>query len=240
MNETPVPAGRGSKRFLAIGALCVGLVLAGVAARYFLLTAASAPYDTSPAPRQGLNAPFVTTPDFVVDEMVKLANISSDDVVYDLGCGDGRMVVTAAMKSGCRGVGYDIDPDRVVEAEQNAELHGVADRVEIVQQDVFTVDLTEADVCLMYLLPWMMNKLIPQFDAMPPGCRIVAHEFWIDGVLPDQIVDVSRPGREGDRVYLYTTPLKHDPTMEKGKPPQIANTTKAEPPSDAAGTSPTE
>lgn len=196
-------------------------LLVGLAAAYLLNRSADLP-DSSPAlERQGLNAPFITTPNLVVDTMVELAEIKEGDVVYDLGCGDGRLVITAAMKSGCTGVGFDIDPERVAEATENAKLHGVADRVKIVEQDIFTVDMSKADVALMYVLPWMMNKLLPQFQQMKDGCRLVAHDFWIDCVEPEVVINFITPeGHNGPMVYLYRTPLVVNPALEKGKPPQ--------------------
>ena len=129
-------------------------------------------------------------------------------------------MITAAMKSGCTGVGFDIDPERVAEATENAKLHGVADRVEIVEQDIFTVDMSKADVALMYVLPWMMNKLLPQFQQMKDGCRLVAHDFWIDCVEPEVVINFITPdGNNGPMVYLYRTPLVVNPALEKGKPP---------------------
>lgn len=203
-------------RLLATAAVCI---LAGLAIRYFLYAAVDVPVNSPPPPRQGLNAPFIITPDVVVEKMAELAEIEEDDVVYDLGCGDGRLVITAVLKTGCRGVGFDIDPERVAEATENVKLHGVEDRVEIVEQDVFTVDLSEADAVLMYLLPWMIEKLIPQFQEMQPGSRIVSHEFWIEQVEPDEIVDLTKEDDERTTIYVYRTPLKVNPALERGKPP---------------------
>ncbi len=212
-------AGRISPTLAVIIVVCLVL---GLTIWYFLNQAASQATDfAAPAERQGLNAPFITTPDVVVDKMVELAEIADSDLVYDLGCGDGRLVITAAMKTGCSGVGFDIEPKRVAEATENAKLHEVDGRVQIIEQDVFTVDLSEADVVMTYLLPWMMNKLIPQFQQMRDGCRIVAHDFWIDGVEPEKVFEfVEAEGRGVTSVYLYRTPLRLDSTIEKGKPPQ--------------------
>jgi len=192
----------------------------GLGAWFLLNRAATLPDSSGPLERQGLNAPFIKTPNLVVDKMVELAEIKDTDVVYDLGCGDGRLVITAAMKSGCSGVGFDIDPERVAEATENAKLHEVEDRVEIVEQDIFTVDMSKADVALMYVLPWMMNKLLPQFQEMKDGCRIVAHDFWIDGVEPEVVIEFASPDDSREAVvYLYRTPLVVNPALEKGKPP---------------------
>jgi predicted RNA methylase len=155
----------------------------------------------------------------VVEKMVELARLTPDDVAYDLGCGDGRIVITATLKTGCRGVGFDIDPQRVAEARENVKRHQVEERAQIVEQDLFTVDLSQADAAVMYLLPWMMNKLLPQFEQMKPGCRIVSHEFWVDVVVPDDVVELPAAKGQGQLIYLYTTPLKQDPARKQGKPP---------------------
>ena len=153
--------------------------------------------------------------------MVELAGLKADDLVYDLGCGDGRIVITAAGRTGCRGVGFDIDPRRVAEARENARQHAVDQRVEFVEQDIFTVDLSKADVAMMYLLPWMMDRLLPQFQQMKEGCRIVSHEFWLEGVEPDDVVELDNPERERtSSIYVYRTPLRFNPTMIRGKPPR--------------------
>lgn len=124
-------------------------------------------------------APFVPTPMEVVEEMLKLAKVTKDDVVYDLGCGDGRIVVEAA-KLGARGVGIDYDPRRCDEARERAEKEGVSDRVEIRREDVNKTDFSEATVITLYLLPSSNNRLRPKLLKMKPGTRIVSHDFDID------------------------------------------------------------
>lgn len=165
--------------------------------------------------RVGLNAPFITTHDAIVDKMVEVAELTEDDLVYDLGCGDGRLVITAALKHGCHGIGIDIDPERVAEARANVILHGVEDLVEIREQDVFTVDLSEADVILMYLLPWMTKRLVPQFQEMAPGSRIVSHDFGIGDILyipPDSTSKVPlEEENETHLVHRWATPLDVPP-----------------------------
>lgn len=227
-DKIPTP-GRSFRRIALLSLLGGAALAGGVSLRLLLMASAGQPTDSPPGERELRNAPFITSPDRVVDEMVKLAALTEDDLVYDLGCGDGRIVVTAAMQSGCRGVGYDIDPKLVEQATQNAKEHGVGDRVDIVEQDVFSVDLSRADVCMMYLLPWMMNKLVPQFEEMKPGSRIVVHEFWIEQVVPDRIVEIPVEGKNLVCVYLYTTPLRHDPSMELGKPPRVENVVRVSP-----------
>lgn len=167
--------------------------------------------------RIGSNAPFITTRDPTVEKMVEIAELTPDDVVYDLGCGDGRIVITAALKSGCRGVGFDIDPQRVAQARENVKKNGVEHLVEIREQDVFTVDMREADVAMFYLLPWMIKKMIPQFQQMKPGSRLVSHDFGfgdINYIPPDQtIVMDERP--DTDLVHRWNIPLHVPPERRR-------------------------
>ena len=203
---------------VVVGAVCL---VGGLAARHCLRKTADLPRHFPPPPHTGRNAPFIVTPDHVVEKMVESAGLNEGDLVYDLGCGDGRIVITAALKSGCEGVGFDIDPVRVAEARENARLHGVEDRVQFVEQDVFTVDLSKADVAMMYLLPWMLSQLLPQFEQMKPGCRIVSHDYWIHGVEPDEVIELTRDSNYNyATIYVYVTPLKMSPDMERGTPPR--------------------
>jgi tRNA A58 N-methylase Trm61 len=152
---------------------------------------------------------YVGTPYDVVSRMIRLAGIRKNEVVYDLGCGDGRMVVLAALKHGTRGVGYDIDPERVGAALENVKRNGVGGLVKILQQDIYTVDLSEADVLLLYLLPEINKKLVPQFEKLKPGSRIVTHDYDIEGYTADESVRVtSNEDNATHTLFLYTTPLK--------------------------------
>lgn len=152
---------------------------------------------------------FVPTPQNVVDKMLELAEVTKDDLVYDLGCGDGRIVVTAAQKYGCQAVGYDIDPKRIQESRENVEKNNVADRVRIEQEDIFTLDLSKANVITLYLLPELNVKLIPQLQKLRPGSRIVSHDFAMRGVKPEQVVDLTSGEDEvGHTIYMWRTPLK--------------------------------
>jgi ribosomal protein L11 methylase PrmA len=154
---------------------------------------------------------FVPTPQIVVDQMLELANVTGDDLIYDLGCGDGRIVVTAAKKYGCKGVGYDIDPDRVVESLENVRRNKVERLVRIEQADIFTLDLSDATVITLYLLPSLNVKLIPQLEKLKPGTRIVSHDFSMAGVTPDRVVTVEDDDTYGNHtIYLWTTPLNKD------------------------------
>lgn len=150
---------------------------------------------------------YVPTPQPVVDRMLELADVSKDDLVYDLGCGDGRIVVTAAKKYGARGYGVDIDPQRVSEARSNVEDQGVEELVTIEHGDAFEVDLENATVVTLYLLPSLNVKLLPQLRALEPGVPVVSHDFAIEGVRPDEVETLEVNGKE-HRIYLFTTPLE--------------------------------
>jgi len=153
---------------------------------------------------------FVPTPPEVVAKMLELAKATKDDVVYDLGCGDGRIVVAAA-KLGCKAYGFDVDPQRIKESNENVEKNGVGNLATIEQKDIFTLDLSKANVVTLYLLPTLNVKLIPQLEKLKPGSRIVSHDFDMQGVTPDQTVDVTSDDGTQHMVYLWTTPLKKEP-----------------------------
>lgn len=159
---------------------------------------------------------FVPTPYDVVDRMLKTAGVNKDDLIYDLGCGDGRIVVTAAKKYGCKGVGVDLNPVRVKESNENAKKNGVEKLVTIREEDIFTVDLSETSVLALYLLPSMNVKLLPQIAKMKPGSRIVAHDYDFMGrVKPDKAFTMtSKEDGVEHEVFLWTTPLKVEPEGE--------------------------
>lgn len=122
--------------------------------------------------------PYVPTPDEVVREMLKMANVSQNDILYDLGCGDGRIVITAAKEIGCRGVGIDIDPVRIEESKENAKNAGVEDKVEFLLMDLFEADLSHATVVTLYLLSKVNLRLRPKlFRELRAGARVVSHDF---------------------------------------------------------------
>lgn len=154
---------------------------------------------------------YVPTPQPVVDKMLELVRVSSKDLLYDLGCGDGRIVVTAAKRYGARAVGFDIDPERVAEARENVRRSGVEELVRIEQRDIFTLDLSPASVVTLYLLPSLNVKLIPQLEQMKPGSRIVSHDFDIEGVVPVRELTV-RPVRDGatHSIFAFEVPLQRE------------------------------
>lgn len=163
----------------------------------FLVIAAGA---AQQAPVRQPDVVFVPTPSDVVDAMLKLAKVTSNDVVYDLGSGDGRIVIAAAKTVGARGVGIDIDPERTREATANARAAGVSDKVMFVTQDVLTADISPATVVMLYLSPSFNSRLAPKLmKDLKPGTRVVSHAFDIPGWKPQQRIVVSdRP------VFLWT------------------------------------
>jgi len=128
--------------------------------------------------QEGKIVPYVPTPQEVVDRMLELAQVKAGDVVYDLGSGDGRIVVTAAKKYGVKAIGFEIDPERIKESAENIKKAGVGNLVEIRQQDIRTVDLSLASVLTMYLLPEVNLMIRPNiWKQMKPGSRVVSHDF---------------------------------------------------------------
>lgn len=183
-----------------------------LAAAAALTAALAAPRTLAQEAAPGAGAPsrtpdviYVPTPEPVVQAMLELAKVGPNDVVYDLGCGDGRIVVTAVKQfKAKRGIGVDIDPQRIAEARANAKQAGVADRVRIVQGDLFEQDFHDATVVTLYLLPSLNLKLRPKLLAeLRPGTRIVSHAFDMGDWTPDQTREV-----DGKTVYLWTVPPK--------------------------------
>jgi SAM-dependent methyltransferase len=149
---------------------------------------------------------FVPTPQEVVDAMLEVASVGPRDVLYDLGCGDGRIPITAARRWGTRGVGVDIDPQRIRDADANALAAGVADRVRFVRGDLFEMDLADATVITLYLLPALNLKLRPTLLGLKAGTRIVSHDFTMGDWKPAKtVVKGSRT------VYFWTVPPAGQP-----------------------------
>ena len=145
---------------------------------------------------------FVTTPPAVVRAMLQVAKVGPDDLVLDLGSGDGRIPITAARDFGARGIGVEIDPALIDEARENASRAGVADRVRFLQEDLFETDISDATVVTLYLLPPLNLKLRPRlFNHLKPGSRVVSHAFDMGDWQPDQELTV-----EGRKVYLWVIP----------------------------------
>ena len=218
MDTHPTAPFRRHRTLWVVFAGTTAICLAGYATAKLYQYADPANMDPTPAPRPKINAPFITSPDPIINKMIEVGEITDKDLVYDLGCGDGRIVISAAVQRGCRGVGFDIDPIRVAEAKENAIQHGVEHLITIEEQDVFKVDLQEADVIVMYLLPWMLRDLKPSFDRCRPGTRIVSHDFEIEGVEAQERYEVYAAPTNRHFVRLYITPLKRLPEKPKWKP----------------------
>ena len=151
---------------------------------------------------RGPDVIFVPTPNDVVNKMLELARVTVKDVVYDLGCGDGRIVITAAQKYGARGVGIDIDPQRIREARENASRGKVNDRVRFVEGDLFEADISEATVVTLYLLTELNLKLRPKLMSdLRPGTRVVSHAFAMGDWKPERTERV-----DGSSVFLWRIP----------------------------------
>jgi 2-polyprenyl-3-methyl-5-hydroxy-6-metoxy-1,4-benzoquinol methylase len=144
---------------------------------------------------------FVPTPTEVVDAMLAVAKVGPSDVLYDLGSGDGRIPITAAKRFGTRGVGVDIDPQRIKEANESAKEAGVANKVTFIQGDLFEQDLSHATVISLYLLPALNMKLRPTLLKLKPGTRIVSHAFDMGDWTPQQTLNIG-----GRSVYFWTVP----------------------------------
>jgi ribosomal protein L11 methylase PrmA len=156
---------------------------------------------------QPLRAPdviYVPTPQEVVEAMLKIAEVKKGDVLYDLGCGDGRIAVTAAKQFGIRAVGIDIDPDRIAEANDNAKAAGVEKLVRFRNEDLFQADFREATVVTLYLLPDLNLKLRPRlWNELKPGTRIVSHQFDMAEWKPEKTVELN-----GRTIYFWRIPAR--------------------------------
>jgi len=156
--------------------------------------------------RPKLDVPYVPTPQAVVDKMLEMAKVGPNDVLYDLGCGDGRIVITAASRFGARGVGIDIDPERIAEAKENAKKAGVAERVQFRQADLFKSNFAEATVVTLYLLPDINRRLRPQlWRQLKPGTRIVSHAFDMGDEWPPERTDRV----DYKTIYAWTIKPEH-------------------------------
>ena len=139
--------------------------------------------------------PFVPTTMPVVERMLELAEVRKGDVIYDLGSGDGRILIHAAKKYGTRGVGIDLDPQRVAEATEKAKQEGVSHLVEFRAEDGTQTDISEATVVALYMFKWFLNAIRPKLQKLKPGSRIVNHDYDMDGWGPDQVVTLE-PGKD--------------------------------------------
>ena len=170
-----------------------------------LMLGLAAPAMAQQKPLREPDVIFVPTPAEVVTAMLKLANVSAKDLVYDLGCGDGMIVTAAAKEFGAHAVGIDINPVRVKEANERVQKAGVADKVKILNEDLFEANISQATVVTLYLLQTLNQKLIPKLNKdLKPGTRIVSQTFSMgDNYPPEKTVEVA-----GRSVYLWTVPMK--------------------------------
>jgi SAM-dependent methyltransferase len=175
------------RRFIAGGAAIVGATAIPIGAM-----------------SQFFDVPFVPTPQVVVDEMLRLANVGPNDVVYDLGSGDGRIVITAARKFGARAVGIELDHHLLIQSEESARQANVLDRVKFVEQDFFKTDFSEATVVTLYLIPPVMRRLRERMLKLRPGTRLVAHDFDFEDWKPDRKTTVRK------NVFLWIVPAHVD------------------------------
>lgn len=205
---------KSTARSLLVGISILSLTVVGCAQTRNFEAETQSPTSNSPAdatgdrtqaaPARTPDVVYVPTPVPVVNEMLRLANVKPNDVVYDLGSGDGRIVIAAAQERGASGVGIDINPDRIREANQNAKNAGVTDRVQFRQQDLFQTDFSKATVVTLYLLPELNVKLRPKLlRELKPGTRIVSHAFDMGDWKPEQVVEV-----DGRTVYYWVVPEK--------------------------------
>jgi cyclopropane fatty-acyl-phospholipid synthase-like methyltransferase len=142
----------------------------------------------------------VPTPQAVVEAMLKMAAVTATDVVYDLGCGDGRIPITAARHYGARGVGIDIDPRRIADANENAKVAGVTGTVTFLIEDLFTSDFKDATVVTLYLSPSLNARLMPKLKSLKPGTRIVSHAFDMGDTWPAE----KKEEIAGKTIYYWT------------------------------------
>ena len=154
------------------------------------------------AQNQFIVVPFVPTPQVVVDEMLRLAGVTAKDVVYDLGSGDGRIVITAARKFGAQAVGVELEDHLIHQSEESARHANVENRVKFLQQDFFKTDFSQATVVTMYLLPGVMRKLRERMLQLKPGTRLVAHDFDFDDWKPDVKTTIRK------NVFLWIVPAQ--------------------------------
>ncbi len=191
-----------------VRALSSVLILVGLLA--FPVRGGADAAETPTREAKGADVVYVPTPNDVVMKMLEMAHVTKNDLVYDLGCGDGRIVVLAAKKYGCKGAGYDIDPQRIKECHASAKKYGVESLVNFEQKNVFTLDLSKANVVTLYLLPDLNVQLIPQLQKLKPGARVVSHDFSMKGlVTPDKVETItSKEDNVEHTLFLWTAPLK--------------------------------
>jgi precorrin-6B methylase 2 len=188
---------------------CSALVRACALAGAVGLTAVAASRAQQAPPLREPDVFYMPTPDRVVDAMLSVAGVTANDVVYDLGSGDGRIPITAARVYGARGVGIDIDPARIAEANQNARAAGVADKVRFRNEDLFEADISEATVVTLFLKPSLNIKLLPKLNKeLKPGTRVVSHRWEMKDVAGREYLPKQKLLVEGSAIYFWTIPIE--------------------------------
>ena len=191
---------RNNKTFFMGGLFGLAITIAGLAFEPSMVLAQAAQKYND----EGKIVPYVPTPQEVVERMLELAQVKKGDVVYDLGSGDGRIVVTAAKKYGVKAIGFEIDPERIKESAENIQKAGVGDLVEIRQQDIRTVDLSPATVLTMYLLPEVNLMIRPNiWKQMKPGSRVVSHDFDMGDWKPLKTEHIKDGSSWDHTLYLW-------------------------------------
>jgi len=203
-HSTPIP--RSLLAALLLTALTGGILAQTNAPK----TTSAAPPEAS-APAKKPDVVFVPTRPEVVNRMLEMAEIRTNDILYDLGCGDGRIVVAAAKKYGIKAVGVDIDPARVRESRENVRTNNVAHLVTIKQADIFELDFHEATVVTLYLLPELNVRLMPKLAKLKPGARIISDDFDMKGARPKEIVHLNSSsddhnGESQNTLYKWVVP----------------------------------
>ncbi len=177
-------------------------ICASLAPLLYILVLVGAPLAAQDQPRG--DVPYVPTPPEVVEQMLKLGNVHDGDILYDLGCGDGRIVIMAAQKFGARGTGIDLNPVRIKEANANASQAGVTDKVKFIEQNLFDADVHDATIVTLYLLPQVNLKIRPMLlKQLKVGTRIVSHQFDMGEWEPDKKIDIG-----WRTIYLWTVTEK--------------------------------
>lgn len=196
-----------------------GRIRIALCAMLFALFALGA--HAQPAAEDNVAGPYVPTPWPIVDDMLRLADVRPADVIYDLGSGDGRLVIEAAKRYGARGVGVELQPDLVKAALAGARREGVADRVKFLQGDLFETDLRDASVVTLYLLPRFATRLVPKLRAeLRPGARIVSHDYPLNPWPADKVLTFELEEKEAisgtarTNLYYYVVPARVAGTWE--------------------------
>jgi hypothetical protein len=161
-------------------------------------------------PSVALDVPYVPTKEIIVDEMLKMANVNGDDLLYDLGSGDGRIPITAAKQFGTQGVGVDINPLRIQEANARAEKENVTDKVKFIEGNIFDVDFSEATVVTLYLLPQVNMKLRPKILDLKPGTRIVSHNYDMGDWEPLKVKKIETDKGFVHTIYYWEVPERQE------------------------------